>query len=123
MQTNAPRTLVWFVISDNESNQTESIHIISPNRLKDKTQVRRFVNDFCSNRNLTLVEERTKIIDSDFPPRILRNQSRLPLGEFDCLTCKQACLLQGMWFENSPLPNEFQFCSDHCRRTHTKNKS
>jgi len=116
MQTNGSRSLVWFVVSDNENNQTESIHIFSPNRINDENELKSFVNNFCSNRNLTLIEGGIPIINSEFPPRILRGQSRLPLGEFDCLTCNQACLLQGIWLENSPLPDEFQFCSDHCRR-------
>lgn len=121
MQANNFRSLVWFVVIDNENNQTESIHIFSPNKISDENQLINFVNNFCLNRNLTLIEEGTPIIHSRFPPRILRNQSRLPLGEFDCLTCNQACLLQGIWLESSSLPDEFQFCSDHCRRNHDQN--
>jgi hypothetical protein len=119
MQTNNSRSLVWFVATDNENNQPESIHVFSPNRIIDENQLRNFVNNFCSDRNLTLIE-RLPITQSEFPPRVLRNQSRLPLGEFDCLACNQSCLLQGIWLENSPLPDKFQFCSDHCRRSHNQ---
>lgn len=109
------RTLVWFVVLDNETQKYESIHIFSSKIINTDTELRDFINNFCSNRNLTLLDK-IPITRTIWQPRILRSQSRLPPGEFDCLSCNQECLLQGIWFENSPLPDEFQFCSSHCRR-------
>lgn len=119
MQPNNYRSLVWFVVTDNDNKQTETIHIFFP-KVNDEIQLKNLINDFCLNRNL-IFDDRLPILHSEFPPRVLRNQSRLPAGEFDCIACNQSCLLQGIWFENSPTPNEFKFCSDHCRRNHNQN--
>jgi len=112
------RTLATLVASDNTTGQVEIVQIFIPFLPTQTEQIHQYIDAFCLDKNLGIVF----LPDvTGWPERILRQNNRLPPGEFDCQVCGQACLQNGIDI-NDPLQIQERFCSNFCLVSHEESK-